>query len=553
MTPLTESDKLTFYRLGISASIIERARLARVTTAEAEELGVKLDCEGGLLFPYFAPPNGTATPQRWTCRIRQDKPPRDREGKFERKYLSPYGDRRHLYVAPCDPAWVDDKRTPVVIVEAEKSALAGLRWSEDHDRPLIWVATGGCFGWRGKIGKTLTPEGERIDERGPLPDLEICTRRKTYVLFDANAETNPAVFAGRRTLAATLKEFGCADVRMLNLPMNLPPHINGPDDYIGAYGDAAFFELFENQVRVEQREGTTQTLDSFSTAELFAAQEKKVDFDIYPFASRGLSSILDALPKKGKTRFYLEGIAASRRGQPFLGYATRPVRVIYVSEQSAASLAMQAREVGFTGEEHIEELRWVTREHWSRHTFPELLALIRKDFLEIGYTGIIFDTWHTVARMEDENAASEVNQLGNLTLDLATQFNLWLSLSRHDRKSGGEVGMSGRSSIQLSGLVDLIMHMVGVPGQEDSSQRKLQLAGRVPNLPAETIIELGRSGYVNLGAQQEPEDRVEIVRQLLRDRPDLTAEAIALHFWTLGVKISPATAKRYRAQAKSSL
>lgn len=296
-------------------------------------------------------------------------------------------------------------------------------------------------------------------------------------------------------------------------------------------------------------------LGSVYTAELFASHELNIDWLAWPIAATGLSSILDASPKIGKTRFFLEGILASRMNRPFLNIATKPMRVIYVSEQSEASLAMQVREVGFTGDEPIQELRWITREFWSRFTFPEFLEKVERQFIRgVAYNALIFDTWHTVARLEDENSASEVNRLGNLTIDVAARNKLALELSRHDRKSGGDVGMSGRSSIQLSGLVDVILHLVRVPGQP--AKRKLELLGRIPSLPNHQIIELIDGKYINFGdpgpVSDRIDDRIARVRDWLDEQSDLSADQIVAKFAARAptIQISAATAKRYRGEAR---
>ena len=39
-------------------------------------------------------------------------------------------------------------------------------------RAVLAVGTGGCWGWRGVIGKTEDANGTRVDETGPLPDLD---------------------------------------------------------------------------------------------------------------------------------------------------------------------------------------------------------------------------------------------------------------------------------------------------------------------------------------------------------------------------------------------
>jgi DnaB-like helicase N terminal domain/AAA domain len=254
-----------------------------------------------------------------------------------------------------------------------------------------------------------------------------------------------------------------------------------------------------------QKEVLVEGLSNMSTSQLFDVSENEAEWLAFPFAAPGLSSILDALPKMGKTRFFLEGILASRNSRPFLGHATKPMRVVYVSEQSSVSLAGQVRQAGFTGHEPITELCWIVREHWSRFSFLDFLALLDSQILAPNnYNCLIFDCWHTIARLADENDASEVHRLGNPTMDLAARRGVALPLSRHDRKSGGEVGVSGRSSIALSGLVDSIIHMTRIPSTVN--QRKIEMLSRIPALNGERIIELTASGYSCFdNAKDEPE------------------------------------------------
>jgi hypothetical protein len=185
--------------------------------------------------------------------------PKKENGKL-RKYESPRGDNRHLYFAPCDPGWIEDPATPVIFVEAEKSALAILAWCERHDRPLIPVALGGCWNWRGRIGKTVTPDGERVNEKGPLPDLQIAENRKAYILYDSNVAKNDSVYVARETFITGLQERH-ADVYVLNLPAS--PSVNGPDDYLAVHGDAALFTVFEtaeHRPAIVEKSSTTLTI-----------------------------------------------------------------------------------------------------------------------------------------------------------------------------------------------------------------------------------------------------------------------------------------------------
>jgi hypothetical protein len=258
---LTLSDLEMFRRLLIPEAILERARVVRVDPKQAgAEFGIDLHGDsGGVAFPYFPAPNGT-TLGRVTVRVRHDNPRNDENGKL-RKYESPYGDNRHLYFAPCKPEWIKDPGTPLIFVEAEKSALAILAWSERHDRRLIPVGLGGCYNWRGRIGKTVTADGDRVDEKGPLSDLEIARDRKWYILYDSDVAKNDKVYAARENFVKALQDLH-ADVHVLNLPN--ASNKDGPDDFLATHDDSAFFTVFEN---VEHRTVAENWIDLFDTPE----------------------------------------------------------------------------------------------------------------------------------------------------------------------------------------------------------------------------------------------------------------------------------------------
>ena len=267
-------------------------------------------------------------------------------------------------------------------------------------------------------------------------------------------------------------------------------------------------------------------LGSFTMAELFDAGTE-ARWLAWPFAASGLSTIVDAHPKTGKTRFYLEAIRASRESRLFLAHATQPMRTLYVSEQSKPMLAIQARECGFTREMLTgDEFRCLTREHWFGIPYAELLERIEKQFLETRkFNTLIIDTWHSIANLEDERDASEVNKFCTLTLALASKYDLALSMGRHERKSGGDVGLSGRSSSQLTGLADVILQLAKVPNKP--TQRKLVLAGRV-SLPAVQLIDLVNGSYLNWGSPEErnEEEERDKLDELLTEEPTLDYRTI---------------------------
>jgi hypothetical protein len=141
-------------------------------------------------------------------------------------------------------ALIGDVTVPVPIVEAEKSALALTALGVRAGRRLLAVATGGCWGWRGKTGIEPGPNGEREQARGPLPDLDRITwrGRKALIIFDADVASNPKVAAAREALAKELHHRG-ARVHLVDLQEG--GLTCGPDDYIAVHGAEALLELVD--------------------------------------------------------------------------------------------------------------------------------------------------------------------------------------------------------------------------------------------------------------------------------------------------------------------
>ena len=242
MVTLSPLDLQQHERLGITADVLERYQVRRVSDDEARDvlgLNGRPGSMAGVVYPYFVP----GTPHAVTHRLRRDHPETE-GGRPKNKYLSAIGDRKHLYFGVTEAALLADVTIPVVPVEAEKSVLAVLALSRRTGRPLLPIGLGGCWGWRGRVGKIEDANGVRVDEVGPLPDLDrvTWTGRDVVIALDANVSENTSVQAARRALAFELTRRG-ARVRVLTLPIE--DGINGPDDFIGRHGDVEFLALLD--------------------------------------------------------------------------------------------------------------------------------------------------------------------------------------------------------------------------------------------------------------------------------------------------------------------
>jgi hypothetical protein len=233
-----------FARLGVDADLLASAGVFRVTDIEARgQWGFQLKDApdlSGIVFPYRDPESG----DRLTARLRRDNPEVDSDGKPESKYLYAYGDKGRLFFPPGAAALLNEVTVPMVFVESEKAALAVTAAALRAARKLLVIATGGCWGWRGKVGIEPGPNGGCEEVRGPLADLDriAWTKRKAIVVFDSNASTKPGVAAARRALA---KELGKRAARVYIVDLPEEPGVNGPDDLIAVGGGEKLFDLID--------------------------------------------------------------------------------------------------------------------------------------------------------------------------------------------------------------------------------------------------------------------------------------------------------------------
>ena len=241
---LSQRDLNAFSTLRIPLELIEQAGIVRVTDRQArDEYGIRGGGDmAGIAFPYFEPSTMANGRRRRYVRIRRDFPEM-KDGRPQKKYVAPYGDRKHFYFPPT-PELFADNSVPVVLLESEKACLALTAWARRMDRKILPLAMGGYYGWRGRVGIKQTATGERAPDHDAIPDLNICCDgRKAYVLLDSNCRHRPEIQQGRASLVRQLRKQG-ADPLVIDLPAI--SSVNGPDDFVSLMGDEAFLKLLES-------------------------------------------------------------------------------------------------------------------------------------------------------------------------------------------------------------------------------------------------------------------------------------------------------------------
>ncbi len=470
---LTERDLAMFGRIGVPLDLLEPAHIERVSHKDARErFGIQGPVSrdmAGILFPYFH----YLTGQRVTARVRRDNPEVE-DGQPKNKYMCPYGDRRHLYFPPNAQAKLARQETPIVLVEAEKSALALTAWGARVRMELLAVAMGGCWGWRGRIGKTESATGERVDVEGPLPDLRVCDGRTVYVCLDANAATNSKVQEARAALMRELRKRGC-NVSVCSLP--LVDGVNGPDDLIAVRGDEAMQAVFE---------GATANIDSPDTpsgyrlvplADLLGRPDVPVEYIWEGRLVAGTVSALVAKPKVGKSTLARNLALAVSTGRPFLGAETKQGGVIYLAlEERAEDVKRDFAAMGATGKEPI----YIHADAVPEAALLELVRLIEQHKPCL----VVVDPLFRLARIRDEKAYSDTYAALGPLVDVARASGTHILFTHHAGKGDKADAIDAPlGSTALGGIVSTLILL-----KRTDAYRTMQTVQRIGTDLAETVL-----------------------------------------------------------------
>ena len=241
---LTEADYATLAARWITPELADAAGIRRVDSVTGCGMfGRKRGDLAGLIIPNLWPGEGHVREYR----LRLDHPELERsiDGSVRErgKYIGPPQRGNVLYIPPgTPPALLADTQIPVVVTEGEFKALALLRASCTGAR-FLSVSVAGVWCFRGTVGKTTGPDGDRRDVKGVLPDFgRIAWKgRRVVIAYDADGEQNPKVRAARAALTATLVERG-ATVGVLEWPVS---EGKGVDDWLAHVGLEQFLSALQ--------------------------------------------------------------------------------------------------------------------------------------------------------------------------------------------------------------------------------------------------------------------------------------------------------------------
>ena len=283
-------------------------------------------------------------------------------------------------------------------------------------------------------------------------------------------------------------------------------------------------------------------------AEIAAAVPVEIDWAAKPYLVRGAATELSGHIKWGKSTFTAHLCRAVLDGVPFLGEPTAKGPVVYITEQPPASFRQLIEAAGLARDDfHV--LYWLDT---LGHPWPKVAEAAVAKALEVGAVLLVADTLSQLAGLkgDEENQAGSA-QVALQPLQEAAAKGIAVLALRQDRKSGGEVGDSGRGSGAFGGGSDILVALKRPQGQPRDTIRVLESISRFGHVPASLVIELTPEGYVALGssaavAEAEAEDA--ILEALASDEdmalPFSTKDGLPSIKALLPEHVSEATARR---------
>lgn len=232
-----------------------------------------------------------------------------------------------------------------------------------------------------------------------------------------------------------------------------------------------------------------------TASEVADGTTEEPDWVVYSLVAREALTELDGKVKAaGKTTLLAYGVRAVLDGDRFLGLTTTKTKAVWLTEQQPGPFYQVLAEAGL--EDRGDELLILFRGDVSGRPWSEVVADMTTDAIDHGYGLLLVDTLGKLAGVNDENSASEWVRAMTPLQDAAHR-GLAVWFARHDRKSGGDVGETGRGSSQVSGDADVIMHLGRPEGRHEPTFRVVETLSRYRVTTPRLVIELVEGeGYV---------------------------------------------------------
>ena len=300
-------------------------------------------------------------------------------------------------------------------------------------------------------------------------------------------------------------------------------------------------EIANLSAQLREEVGQNQILKFRSGAEIAMATEEGIGWILPGFVARGAITELGAKVKTGKTTLIMSLVRALADGSSFLGMTTLETSTVYLTEQPAVSFRHAMQRADLLGREDFHVL---FHSDIRETPWPVVAAGAMAECKRVGAVLLVVDTLPQFAGLKGDSENNSGDALAAmLPLQRAAAEGIGIILIRHERKSGGDVGDSGRGSSAFAGAVDIVLSLRRPEGNSKKTLRVLQALSRFSDTPPELLVELTDKGYISLGEPHEAAVK-EAKDSILAIVPKSETEAVDLKELIESAKVPRATAQR---------
>jgi hypothetical protein len=245
-----------------------------------------------------------------------------------------------------------------------------------------------------------------------------------------------------------------------------------------------------------------------------------------PIAAAGaITEICGKVKQAGKTTFVTHLAAAVLEGKPFLGLPTLKSPVVYLTEQPPATFRLAMRRAGLLGREDFHIVYW---NRAAGMAWEMLAQRAIKLCQRVGAKLLVVDTLAQFAGITGDSENNSGDALRAMQpLQRGAAAGLGVIVVRHERKSGGAVGDSGRGSSAYAGAVDIVISVRLAEGNGDRNFRLIQAVSRFDEAPDNWVIEYDPASGYRLRGTAADLSRERARQALLDAAPRSEADAVA--------------------------
>lgn len=266
----------------------------------------------------------------------------------------------------------------------------------------------------------------------------------------------------------------------------------------------------------------------FRTAkELIQTVPEVVPWVARPWVSAGtITEITGKIKNAGKTTFTAAMVRAVVTGSEFIGESTTQGKVVYLTEQPDTSFSVALRQAGLADSDDVLILSW---KDTRRTNWPLVVALAAEKAKAERAVMLVVDTLPQFAGLTGDAENNAGAALGAMEpLQAVAADGLAVVVVRHDRKSGGDVGDSGRGSSAFGGAVDVVLSIRRVDGKRPNA-RVIHALSRFPETPETAVVELRRADSSAPDEPTEGPDEYVLVGEETAIIAEITAAAVLEH------------------------